>query len=142
MDHNAKWRAAVALDEALKAVAPVVGVSVGRWDDKRTWRVDFAEGATQDERDAAAAVVAGFDAKAANVPQAVGSAQAKTALFNAGLLAAVEAAIDAAEYPPLRIYYASATEWQRHHAYLLGIQAEVGLTDAQVDDLFRAAAQL
>lgn len=73
-------------------------------------------------------------------PNSVSAAQAKLALYNAGLLPDVEAA--AAVYPPMQIFYANANEWHRVHPYVQGLAAELGLTDAQVDDLFRAAALL
>jgi hypothetical protein len=47
-------------DQLRAAVPSVVAFSVGDPADKATWRVDFAEGATQAERDAAQAVVDGF----------------------------------------------------------------------------------
>jgi hypothetical protein len=47
------------LTEALIAACPaVLGVSIQKWDDKTTWRMIFADTATQGERDAAAAVMA------------------------------------------------------------------------------------
>lgn len=49
------------LDERVKAVCPVHGVSVGRWNDKSTWRIDFRAEATVQERAAAQAVVDAFD---------------------------------------------------------------------------------
>lgn len=52
---------AAALEAAVRAVAPVVGVSIGSPGDKGTWSVDFAAGATQQERDDAAQVIASFD---------------------------------------------------------------------------------
>lgn len=52
------------LHNALAAVAPIVGVSVGRADDKATWRIDFAADATSGQRDAAQSVLAAFDAAA------------------------------------------------------------------------------
>ena len=45
-------------------VAPIIGVSIGRQNDKGTWRIDFAPEATQAQRDAAASVVAAFDVAA------------------------------------------------------------------------------
>jgi hypothetical protein len=56
--------AATQLDAALRAVAPILGVSIGRRDDKVTWRIDFASEATQAQRDAAAKVVTVFDVAA------------------------------------------------------------------------------
>lgn len=55
---------AAQLDTALRAVAPITGVSIGRRDDKATWRLDFAPEATQAHRDAAAGVVTSFDVAA------------------------------------------------------------------------------
>jgi hypothetical protein len=52
------------LHKALIDVAPVVGVAVGRKDNKSTWRVDFDDNATQEQKDAAAAVIAAFDINA------------------------------------------------------------------------------
>ena len=57
------------LTAALKrANIPIEGVSIGSDGDRRTWRVDFAGVATPQERAAAAAIVAAFDA---NSPQVV-----------------------------------------------------------------------
>jgi len=49
------------LHEAISAVCPIDGVSVRRFDDKDTWRIDFGTGATDQQKSAAAAVVAAFD---------------------------------------------------------------------------------
>jgi len=53
---------AIGLDTAVRDVCQhIAGVSVGRRDDKATWRVDFTDEATQEERDAVAQVIAAFD---------------------------------------------------------------------------------
>ena len=49
------------LDQALKAVAPVDGVSVGVLTDKTTWRVDFQTTATDAQKAAAQAVIDNCD---------------------------------------------------------------------------------
>lgn len=49
------------LSADIAAVAPISGVSVGRWGDKATWRIMFADEATQQQRDDAQAVVTAFD---------------------------------------------------------------------------------
>ncbi len=51
---------AAALDQAVKAVCPVLGVSIGDADDRSTWRVDFADEATDEQRALAAAALAEF----------------------------------------------------------------------------------
>lgn len=76
------------------------------------------------------------------VPQAVSAARAKITLFEDGLYDTVEAICTAHPYFPVRIWWASATEWQRHHPYILAIGAELGLTEEDLDDKFvRAAAK-
>ena len=52
------------LDAAIKAVCPIDGVSVGRANDKATWRIDFKKEATDEQRKAARDVVAAFDPSA------------------------------------------------------------------------------
>ena len=51
----------VKLDGLLKAVAPIDGVSIGRFNDKSSWRIDFKDEATLLERTAAQAVIVDFD---------------------------------------------------------------------------------
>ena len=52
------------LDQQIKAVCPIDGVSIGRKDDKTTWRIDFKSKATQAQKDAAQLVVDNFDINA------------------------------------------------------------------------------
>jgi len=49
----------------LKAVAPVHGVSFGRLHDKSTWIIAFDESATDEQRETAEAVMAGFELREA-----------------------------------------------------------------------------
>ena len=65
--------------------------------------------------------------------------QALAALLNAGLLSQVNAAL--ADAGPLaQLAWAEATEFRRNSPTIAGLSAGLGLTDAQVDALFRAAA--
>ena len=71
--------------------------------------------------------------------------QARRALLAAGLLDDVEDALDLLPEPQrgaVRIDYEDATEWRRDWPALVAMQAALGWTDAQVDDLFAAAAAL
>lgn len=72
----------------------------------------------------------------------VTAAQAKLALYNAGLYDMVLTAVSQIGYEPIRIYFDNATEWHRNHPYLLGLAAELELTEEQVDALFEAAREL
>ncbi len=65
--------------------------------------------------------------------------QAMAALLDADLLSKVNAAL--ADAGPLaQLAWAEATEFHRNSPTIAGLSAGLGLTDAQVDDLFRAAA--
>jgi hypothetical protein len=75
------------------------------------------------------------------VPQSVTPRQARLALLAAGHLAAVNAAVAAAG-PQAQIDWDYALEIRRDNALIASMAASLGLTDAQIDDLFRAAAVL
>ncbi len=59
----------IELHEALEAVCPIKGVSVGRVDDKSTWRINFSDEATEAQQAAAMAVCDGFTFSGAAPPQ-------------------------------------------------------------------------
>lgn len=53
--------ATTSLYDTIVAVCPIVGVSVGVWADKTTWRIDFDPSATAAQQAAALVVVQNFD---------------------------------------------------------------------------------
>jgi hypothetical protein len=73
------------------------------------------------------------------VPSAVTPLQARRALRAAGYLAQVEAAIAEAD-DDTQDAWRYAQQIERAHPFLTAIAAQLGLTEAQMDDLFRAAA--
>lgn len=77
----------------------------------------------------------------ASVPQSVSIRQACQALEEAGLLDDIEAAIAAAPRT-VQIDWQRATSVDRSWPTLLAVQAQMGLTDEQIDALFIRAAQL
>lgn len=50
-----------ALHEALVAVCPIDGVSIGRWEDRDTWRIDFKAEATEEQKAAAVNILNSFN---------------------------------------------------------------------------------
>ena len=74
------------------------------------------------------------------VPFKVSRMQAKQALLAEGLLATFDAAVAASGNPVLQLYYAETSDFHRDHPDLVAFMAALGMTDNQVDDLFRAAA--
>lgn len=59
-----RFNIAGALHRKLAALAPIHGVSIGRRDDKATWRIDFKDEATDQQKAAASAAFAAFDSAA------------------------------------------------------------------------------
>jgi len=86
------------------------------------------------------------DEMRARVPQSVTRAQAKLALLQAGLLSSVQPAIDS--IPDATARTAAQIDWddrltfERSNGSLVTMAAMMGMTDAQIDDLFTAASQL
>lgn len=79
------------------------------------------------------------------VPQSVTPRQARLALLQAGLLDAVESAIATMEGDAgraARIEWEFSQEIRRDNAMLQSVQAAIGMTDEQADDLFILAAAL
>lgn len=79
------------------------------------------------------------------VPEVVTMRQARLALFGAGLLSAVDAAIDALPSPQkeaARIEWEYSQEVHRDKALVQTLGPALGLTDAQMDALFIAASGL
>lgn len=96
------------------------------------WRFDDAEGWRE--------VIA--PKSLITVPQVISRRQAKQALLQAGLLDVAEAAIAASADRAAQIDWADAQEFRREWATLISMQNALGLTDEQIDDLFRLAATL
>ncbi|QFR32377.1 hypothetical protein [Ancylobacter sp. TS-1] len=74
------------------------------------------------------------------VPASVTRAQALVALHEAGLLPAVEAAVEAHTYEVLRIWWRNALSFERANPYLNALADELELSAEDVDSLFLAAA--
>jgi hypothetical protein len=80
------------------------------------------------------------------VPQSVTMAQARLALLYANLLQQVDAAIDAIpdaiQREAARVQWEYETVVSRSSDLVTGLGAALGLTDEQIDNLFRTAATL
>ncbi len=75
------------------------------------------------------------------IPQVVSRFQARVALHLAGLLDAVEALMAAPETPALaKLAWADAQEFKRNSPTVQAMAAAIGLTEAQLDELFTTAA--
>lgn len=104
------------------------------------------EGTTEVDIDQAVAdweVEAGINTQP--VPQEVSMRQARLALLNAGLLSQVQQLLDGltgVEGEAARIEWEFAGSVTRNSALIVSIGAQLSLTDAQIDDLFRAAAAI
>ena len=81
-----------ALDQQLKAVCPIDGVSIGRWNNKDTWQIFFRPEATVSEQARAEVLLRAFDP--ATVPVPPSRADLKAQLQAAPTLAAVKAILN------------------------------------------------
>lgn len=83
---------------------------------------------------------------AAPVPDAITRAQGKAALIHADLMPAVLAFIASIADPKDRamaeVTMNDADVWRRDNAFLNAAGSALGLTSAQIDDLFRQAATI
>ncbi|RPJ38010.1 MAG: hypothetical protein EHM35_05485 [Planctomycetaceae bacterium] len=61
------------LHVAIELVCPIYGVSIGRWADKSTWRIDFKPGTTPEQERLAKAIMANFDPKPPKAPEYIGA---------------------------------------------------------------------
>jgi hypothetical protein len=75
-----------------------------------------------------------------NIPHVatVSRAQAKIALHRAGLLDAVQSAVTG----EAAIWFSDALTWRRDNPNVVGIGAALGLSDADIDELFAVAASI
>jgi len=85
------------------------------------------------------------DEMRARVPQSVTMRQARLALLGAGLLSSVETAIASMSEPErtaAQITWEFAQTVDRQFGMVPELAASLGMTDAQIDDLFIAASKL
>jgi len=68
--------------------------------------------------------------------------QAKIQLSRSGLYDSVVTTVNTSDNPELKIAWEVATTFERNSPFILALQPELGLTDAQVDDLFQQASQI
>lgn len=131
------------LSSKISAVCPIDGVSIGRKNDKSSWRIDYKQEATDEQRAAAQAIVAAFDADAETVPQSVTPYQARMALLGVGLLSSVDTLMGDPSTPQAaKLAWEYATQIYRDSAFIEALAPALGLTDAQIDALFVAAGKV
>ena len=103
--------------------------------------VAISEADTPEEWAALAASGVTVSPYVAPVPSVVSAYQAKAALMQASLYDKAAAAAQAAG-GFVFLAWSTATEFERSSPNIATLAAGLGLTDAQVDDLFRAASKI
>lgn len=95
------------------------------------------------EANAAACIAATGNGIKPPVPETVSSAQARVALYAAGLLPTIEAIVaDEATPVPVKIFWEYEVSFWRESPAINSLAQVAGLTQDQLDDLFRAAAAI
>jgi len=108
-----------------------------------TGEVTIVEFTDEEIAERNAAIAAREAEIAARVPAEVSPYQARKALKDAGVLPAVMALMASlAEIDDARMAWEYATVVQRQSPFISTLGASLGLTETQIDDLFRAAAQV
>lgn len=82
------------------------------------------------------------------VPQIVSRFQARAAMLSSeptsaeypNLLAQIDAAVEASDNAFVKLAWNEAVEWRRDSPTVRALASALGVTDDQIDDLFRAAA--
>lgn len=115
-------------DDNAAYVAAVLGQAA------QSWCVQYAERPAQPPAP---------DANASAVPQVVSAFQAKAALMQAGLYDAINAALTAHDAPALaKLAWETARDFERSSPTISAIGVQFGISDAQLDALFAAAAKI
>lgn len=107
------------------------------------WMADgtivYGEAITADQRSAFEAVLAAHDAAATPVPASITPWQARQALNEMGMRDAVETALAAAPRG-IKDAWEYGLTVDRHSPFIEAMAPALGLTEAQIDALFRLAA--
>lgn len=74
------------------------------------------------------------------IPQEVSRFQAKAALALSGKLTAADAVVAASTDPVVKLAWSDATLFKRNSPSINGLASAIGLTQTDLDDLFRTAA--
>lgn len=128
-----EWNPAI---ERVVEGAPELVSSVWR----RTWIIEKIYSTPEQEAEA----IAAYEAKALAAWREDASCtpfQGRMALADAGLLADVETAVSAAD-EKTKVAWEYALLWQRTSPMIAALAGALQMTDAQIDDLFKAAAQI
>lgn len=104
-------------------------------------RIDAATGAVTVIDDRTPEQVAADALGAERAGMVVSRFQAKAALDAAGLLASAESAVTAAGGTAL-LAWNEAVEFRRNSPTIAGLAGALGLSDTDLDDLFRSAAMI
>lgn len=131
-----------ALDQALRSAGvPITGVSVGRVTDKDTWRVDFSDTATAENRDTARVLIAAYDVLETATPSTVPNFKLRIALRRAGLMGRIVAYVAALDAESKDAWEYS-TDINYNSPFVVAACVALNISDAQRTAVFKAAAAL
>lgn len=128
------------LHAALQTICPITRVTIGDLSDRRTWSVVYDPACTTAQKTQAAALIAARD-MTLTVPPSASRAQIMIALSNAGHLTRIQTWVDGQDAVS-KLAWANAAHFNRHSTVLRAAAAGLGLTSAQVDQIFIAAGAI
>lgn len=148
------------LDSAIRQVCPIIGVSIGSYTDKGSWRIDFDPSANPAQISNANYVLSTFDFNGPDVPASISDRQFFQQLAVVGVitqdeaLAAVKtgtipvamqalvAGLPADQQFGAEMLLSGATIFYRNHPLTISFGNAYGWTPSQIDDFFIAAGNL
>ena len=115
------------LHNAIAAICPIDGVSIGIQDDKTTWRIDFKDEATADEKAAAQAVI---DAADLSILDDIVYISKLTIMDRLEALGLQETAVTALNSDAVKLArWNAATEIASDDADVIAVLTAIGITD-------------
>lgn len=150
------------LDQKLKVIAPIHGISIGSEDDKSTWEISFKNEATQEEINAALAFIKAVSIEELKssglVPLTITRMQLITALSKMGLITPQEAVeanfvvpagvlevinnLPEEQRIPAQIKWLNFTEAYRNDELVLALAAANNMSSEDIDNFFIMAGNI
>jgi hypothetical protein len=134
----AAQEAVINLASSILAVCPNAVFRIVDITDKKTWTFSCPD---QSKQAALQALINSFDPNAPAVPQMVTAMQAKVALSRAGLLTNVQNWVNA-QSAEVQLIWNTAPTFSRNSILVNNAAAALGLSQAQIDQLFITAAAI
>lgn len=129
------------IHDAISAVCPIDGVSVGRVDDRKIWSIQFKDEATEEQRNAAIAALNAFDAETPEVPDSLTRRQFFLQLEIAGLTKSVTDWVGT-QGKLIQIAFKESGSFKRNEPAMVKGFGQLGYTKPMINQFFIEGSKL